>query len=89
MKKMKALSVGLLGFVVLVGAGCERQGSAGGEWENWFSAGTEGSEKIGGTAQYVVEDGVLTGTTVEGSPNTFLCRGPYGDFELEFDYLVY
>src|SRR5712675_107640 len=30
---------------------------------------------------------LFDGTTVERSPNTFLCRGPYGDFVLEFDVL--
>src|SRR5205823_4530478 len=41
----------------------------------------------GGKAEYKVEDGMIVGTTVERSPNTFLCKGPYGDFELEFDVL--
>ena len=40
----------------------------------------------GGTATYVVEDGTIVGTTVEGSPNTFLCtEKEYGDFELVLD----
>ncbi|TWU32554.1 3-keto-disaccharide hydrolase [Novipirellula artificiosorum] len=39
----------------------------------------------GGTAQYRVEDSAIVGTTVEGSANTFLCKGPYSDFELELD----
>ncbi len=41
----------------------------------------------GGFAKYAVEDGAIVGTTVEGSPNTFLCKGPFGDFDLEFDVL--
>ena len=41
----------------------------------------------GGTAKYEIIEGTIVGTTVDGSPNTFLCRGPYGDFELEFDVL--
>ncbi len=44
----------------------------------------EGWEKLGGQANYVMEDGVITGTTGPGK-NTFLTRGPYADFELEFD----
>lgn len=47
----------------------------------------DGWEIKGGKAQYKVEDGAIVGTTVERSPNTFLCRGPYGDFALEFDVL--
>ncbi len=42
-----------------------------------------------GTATYVVEDGVIIGTTAKGSPNTFLCTDKeYGDFELNFEVMV-
>ena len=41
----------------------------------------------GGNATYKIEDGVIVGTTAEGSLNTFLCRGPYADFDLEFEVL--
>jgi hypothetical protein len=42
----------------------------------------------GGAASYRVEDEMIIGRTVEGSPNTFLCPPKeYGDFELEFDVL--
>ncbi|MGH7201184.1 MAG: 3-keto-disaccharide hydrolase [Planctomycetaceae bacterium] len=48
-----------------------------------------GWKQINGTATYVVEDGVIVGTTVEGSPNSFLCTTKdYGDFELEFEVKV-
>jgi hypothetical protein len=39
----------------------------------------------GGKAAYKVEDGAIVGTTVEGSPNTFLCKGDYKDFVLELE----
>jgi hypothetical protein len=39
----------------------------------------------GGHARYAVEDGTIVGTTVEGSPNTFLCKGDYTDFVLELE----
>ena len=29
--------------------------------------------------------GAIVGTTVEGSPNTFLCKGDYKDFVLELE----
>jgi hypothetical protein len=35
-----------------------------------------------------VENGVLIGTTVDGSSNTFLAIGPFKDFELEFEVKV-
>ena len=39
-----------------------------------------------GFAKYHVEDGAIIGTTVKGSPNTFLCTDrEYGDFVLEFE----
>jgi hypothetical protein len=42
-----------------------------------------------GSAEYHVEDGAIVGTTVKGSPNTFLCtEKEYGDFILEFEVKV-
>jgi len=42
-----------------------------------------------GTATYTVKDGVVTGTTVPGSPNTFLVtERKYGDFEFEYEFKV-
>jgi hypothetical protein len=42
-----------------------------------------------GFAKYQVEDGVIVGTTVKDSPNTFLCtENQYGDFILEFEVKV-
>ena len=42
-----------------------------------------------GPASYEVKDGVVTGTTVPGSPNTFLItEKKYGDFELEYEFKV-
>ncbi|MGI9241848.1 MAG: 3-keto-disaccharide hydrolase [Verrucomicrobiales bacterium] len=39
-----------------------------------------------GTATYELKDGVITGTTKAGSPNTFLCtKKHFGDFELTFE----
>ncbi len=42
-----------------------------------------------GKATYQVEEGVITGTTVVPSPNTFLAtKASYGDFELVFEVKV-
>jgi len=58
-------------------------------WQKWFADGTlSGGQVISGQASYKVEDGVLVGTTVDGSPNTFLAIGPFKDFELEFEVKV-
>ncbi len=56
--------------------------SAADKWENWFANGKlDGFQIVSGTASYKVENGVLVGTTVEGSGNTFLATAkPSKDF---------
>ena len=62
-----------------------------GEKEGWidlFDGKTlDGWTVRGGYATYKVEDGMIVGTTAEGSPNTFLCKGTFSDFILEFEVL--
>ncbi|MFC1764921.1 family 16 glycoside hydrolase [Planctomycetota bacterium] len=56
------------------------------EWVSLFDGKTlNGWQQINGTATYEVAEGVIKGTTVAGSPNSFLCSQLYGDFELEFE----
>ncbi|RLS36026.1 MAG: DUF1080 domain-containing protein [Planctomycetota bacterium] len=59
-------------------------------WQEWFEDGSlERFRIVSGTATYTVIDGVLVGTTAEGSPNTFLAtKAPLQDFELEFEVKV-
>jgi hypothetical protein len=46
----------------------------------------DGWKQCNGKAEYKVEGGVITGTTAEGSPNSFLCTTrEYGDFILEWE----
>jgi hypothetical protein len=59
-----------------------------GDWQTWFKNGLDGGRVVSGTASYKVENGVLIGTTVDGSPNSFLIKGPYRDFEIEFEVNV-
>src|SRR5438128_1041 len=57
-------------------------------WQPLFDGKTlDGWEVKGGTAKYKAEDGMIVGATTEGSLNTFLCKGPQSDFELELDVL--
>ncbi|MFA6125771.1 MAG: DUF1080 domain-containing protein [Bacteroidales bacterium] len=61
--------------------------------ENWISIfngkNLKGWKQLNGTAKYEVQNGILTGTTVLGSPNSFLCTTTnYADFILEFEALV-
>ncbi|CAN5354758.1 hypothetical protein BH23VER1_BH23VER1_16110 [soil metagenome] len=49
----------------------------------------EGWSQIGGRAEYEVEDGVVTGTAVPDTPNSFLATdASYGDFILEYEFKV-
>lgn len=58
------------------------------EWQSWFGDGLGDAKVVSGQAKYEVKDGVLIGTTTEGSPNSFLIKGPFKDFELEFEVQV-
>lgn len=85
-----------MGMVVAAGVllgGCWEPSGAratAAEWEAWFADGSlDGFQIVSGTATYEVKDGVLVGTTVEGSPNTFLTTAdPVRNFELTFEVLV-
>lgn len=59
------------------------------KWVSLFnSKNLDGWEVKGGTAKYEVKDGVIVGTTVEGSANTFLCtKKDYADFVFEAEVL--
>jgi hypothetical protein len=59
-------------------------------WIDLFDGETlDGWVQRGGAAQYTVEDGMVVGTTVPGTPNSFMCtEKTYGDFILEIEYLV-
>jgi hypothetical protein len=55
-------------------------------WTSLFDGKTlDGWTVNGGRATYRVEDAAIVGTTVDGSPNTFLCKGDYKDFLLELE----
>lgn len=55
-------------------------------WVPLFDGKTlEGWTVRGGFATYKVEGGAIVGSTAVGSPNTFLCKGDYKDFELELE----
>ncbi|WP_197439849.1 3-keto-disaccharide hydrolase [Calycomorphotria hydatis] len=57
-----------------------------GEWVDLFDGESLDSWEVqGGTASYRIEDDMIVGRTADGSKNTFLCKGPYSDFELQFD----
>lgn len=60
------------------------------QWTDLFNGESlVGWEVLNGNAPYSVEDGAIVGTSVMGSPNTFLTTGqPYTNFVLEFDVML-
>jgi hypothetical protein len=50
----------------------------------------DGWTQHGGKAQYTIEDGMVVGTAVADTPNSFMCTNKeYGDFELELEFKVH
>lgn len=74
----------LSGLLVLT----QKQGET--EWQYLFDGKTlNGWEQLNGQASYKVMDSAIVGTTVPGSPNSFLCTTQsYGNFILELDFKV-
>src|SRR5690606_898760 len=84
MNKLKFLSVGLLCWA------CGDSPKDDTPWTNLFS-GTdlEGWTQKGGEADYEVRDGMVVGTTVHGTPNSFMTTDKmYGGFILALEYKV-
>ena len=66
------------------------QTSAGSGWQDLFNGkDLNGWKRVGGKAEYSVENGIIVGRTVMNSRNTFLItEKEYGDFILEADVWV-
>ncbi|MBM3852650.1 MAG: DUF1080 domain-containing protein [Verrucomicrobia bacterium] len=91
MKAIKTLTgVAVAGLVLAAFSvqAAEKKKAGEGGWKTLFKDGLGDAKVVSGTATYKVENGVLVGTTVDGSPNSFLMVGPYKDFELEFEVNV-
>lgn len=60
-----------------------------GEWIALFNGNDlDGWEQKGGAAHYTVEDGVIVGSSVPDTGNSFLCtKAHYGDFVLELEFM--
>lgn len=60
--------------------------TANGQWKKLIGKDLSNWEQLNGTAPFKIEKGVIVGTTIPESPNSFLCsKEKYGDFILEFD----
>ncbi|HLO56465.1 MAG TPA: DUF1080 domain-containing protein [Saprospiraceae bacterium] len=76
----------LAAFMIVACAGQSQEKG----WQNLFNGkDLSGWKRLGGSAEYTVEDGAIVGRTVANSRNTFLVtEKEYGDFILELDVFV-
>lgn len=81
----KVLSFFVLFLIILTGTSNAQDG-----WVNLFNGkDLSGWKQLNGEAKYEVKDGVIIGTTVLNTPNSFLCTEKnYSDFIFEVDLLV-
>lgn len=71
-----------LAAILIIGINNE----AGAQWKKLVGKNLDNWEQLNGTAPFRLEKGVVIGTTVADSPNSFLCtKEKYSDFILEFD----
>ena len=79
---------GFRALIILLGAAATA--SAQGAWRPLFNGkDLTGWTQMNGTAPYTVADGAIVGTTVVGSPNSFLGTSEeFGDFILEYEARV-
>ena len=83
--RMKQIGFGLcLAVLAALAGGTAAQESG---WVSLFDGKTlKGWSVHSGFAKYTAEDGMIVGSAVQGSPNSFLCTDKeYGDFVLEFE----
>lgn len=80
-----ALAAGLMIGLSTAAAAPDEDG-----WVMLFDGKTlDGWVQRGGKAKYTVEDGVIVGSSVPNTANSFLCTAKqYGDFVLELDFKV-
>ncbi len=91
MKKICLNTIGLALLAALVSCGApSQQGDADEGWVELIQGNTlDGWTKVAGAAEFDVEDGVIIGTAVANTPNTFLISDQeYSDFILELEIKV-
>lgn len=82
-----------LAICLLIAASCSQHKQLADVDEGWVELfngkDLSGWKQVNGTAPYKVVDGAIVGTTVTGSPNSFLAaENEYGDFILEFEVML-
>ncbi|XCF05910.1 DUF1080 domain-containing protein [Tamlana crocina] len=88
--KINAFKITLAVMAILCTFNCSNSKKDHVPWKLLIDGNTTNGWHIkGGTATYKVKDGVITGTTVANTPNTFLSTNEfYSDFILELEFLV-
>jgi len=83
----KYVPIILIAFSFMIVATCNAQSNG---WVNLFDGKTlSGWKRLAGSAEYSVENGMIVGTTVLNSGNTFLAtEKEYGNFILELDVKI-
>jgi hypothetical protein len=82
MRRIK-LSITVMFLLLIAGT------TSNGQWVNLIRKDLGNWAQLNGTAKYELKDGMIIGTTVINSPNSFLCsKENYGDFIFEFDFRV-
>ena len=86
---MKSFAIVVLGLTLFAGTTPLPAQQAG--WVELFNGvDLDGWVPRGGKASYVAENGMIVGTTVPNTPNSFLCtENRYGDFELQLQFKVH
>lgn len=76
---------------ILIATGCKSTPESEMPWKDLFNgADLSGWTQKGGEANYSIREGAIVGSTVHGTPNSFLTTDSiYGDFILELDYKVH
>ncbi len=87
---VKIMQCAVIIFTVVCFLGCGQVKKDNTPWVSLIEGNTLNGWNIkGGKATYSVKDGVITGTTIKNTPNTFLTTNThYNDFILELDYKV-
>ena len=83
----KSTSLIIIIFYLIITSQCDAQSK---DWINLFDGKTlNGWKKLAGDANYTVENGMIVGTSVLNSGNTFLAtEKEYGNFILELDIKI-
>ena len=79
--------IGTCFCIIFLHASAQKKASG---WTNLFDGKTlTGWKQVAGTAEYKIDNGMIVGSTVQYSPNTFLISDKeYGNFVLELDVKI-